>query len=138
MTVDIQVQNARVTITVGCQSSANAGSGKVASQAFVENPADGGRGGAGETEDTGSGGGGPGTCGLVIGPIVIDSSPIPSTSGASQTSAGGIGGDGSTEDPGTGGGESGSGVLVIGPIVIAQSARSAATKVLSKPFDANP
>jgi hypothetical protein len=134
MTVEIQVQGTKVTITVGGRPFSVASEGGIAKEGTV-----GGSGaaesttsgGSGATESTTSGGNGPGYSGsaLVIGPIVIGGcAPQPPNGQSSGTGGGGAtegtasGGSGPVEPTASGGGgaDTGmpSGVLVIGPIVV--------------------
>jgi hypothetical protein len=112
-TVDIQVQNGRVRISVGGQP-ATAGSSHtgIAEQGTVEG-ATGVGSGTPIPDDTGTGG--PASNAIVIGPIVIGGSMpgAPSNGTGSGTPV--------PDDTGTGG--PGGGVLVIGPIVICGGGR---------------
>jgi len=124
--VDIQVQGGKVNVCVGGKASSKASQGAVAAQAAVGGQLKtGAEGGSGANEDSGTGGGGPGSGTLVIGPIVTDCSAL----GRTGVDAGSQGGSGANEDPHTGGGGagtgSGSGTLVIGPIVISGQSNAA-------------
>jgi hypothetical protein len=143
--VDIQVDNGKVTISIGgqasttSQASTNAKDGQIVAQGTVGARREGEGGDAGD-EDTGIGGGGPGSGALVIGPIVIDGSlaqrPKPQAGARKE----GEGGDAGDEDTGIGGGGPGSGCVVIGPIVVCGRGKSGAggTSGGSTPVDRDP
>jgi hypothetical protein len=122
--VEIQVQDGKVTLSVGGQSytkaAENAAEDAVVQQAFVGQAPDGGKKGGDPANEDIFGGGGAGSGPLVIGPVVICGSVAENSSGDSQ------GGDPANEDIFGGGSGAGSVPLVIGPIVICARGRSAA------------
>jgi hypothetical protein len=139
MTVDVEirVENGKVTICVGPQSSSSA-NGAVAGQGMVGGGGDGGtKGGNGANEDTGSGAPSSGT--MVIGPIVVDGFALQANPPASGNT-GTQGGNGANEDTGSGAGVSGSGTVVIGPIVICgqRSGGASSAKKVAKQVSVNP
>ena len=129
--VAIQVENGKVTITLGGQSAPVAATGPVVDDGTVGEVKDGVLGGEGAGEGTETGGGGPGSGCLVIGPIVI---PVSLSSGAGSAT----GGEGAGEGTETGGGgPGGSDCVVIGPIVFCGKSGSASAPS-AKPVDVNP